>query len=136
MSKNRNFPIIIITGLSGAGKSTVLKVFEDLGFFSIDGLPVRLMPSLIDLFVRENPKDYRGLALGMDLRQQDFIQEWAAIKDSLQKECPAWQTHMLVFLEASIPVLVRRYATTRRPHPLAGRNLGLEDALKREKNIL
>ena len=136
MSKNRNFPIIIITGLSGAGKSTVLKVFEDLGFFSIDGLPVRLMPSLIDLFVRENPKDYRGLALGMDLRQQDFIQEWAAIKDSLQKECPAWQTHMLVFLEASIPVLVRRYATTRRPHPLAGRNLGLEDALKREKDIL
>ena len=136
MSKNKNFPIIIITGLSGAGKSTVLKVFEDLGFFSIDGLPVRLVPSLIDLFVRENPKDYRGLALGMDLRQQDFIQEWTAIKDSLQKDCPAWQTRMLIFLEASIPVLVRRYATTRRPHPLAGRNLGLEDALKKEKNIL
>ena len=136
MSKNKNFPIIIITGLSGAGKSTVLKVFEDLGFFSIDGLPVRLVPSLIDLFVRENPKDYRGLALGMDLRQQDFIQEWTAIKDSLQKDCPAWQTRMLIFLEASIPVLVRRYAMTRRPHPLAGRNLGLEDALKKEKNIL
>jgi UPF0042 nucleotide-binding protein len=136
LSKNKNFPIIIITGLSGAGKSTVLKVFEDLGFFSIDGLPVRLVPSLIDLFVRENPKDYRGLALGMDLRQQDFIQEWTAIKDSLQKDCPAWQTRMLIFLEASIPVLVRRYAMTRRPHPLAGRNLGLEDALKKEKNIL
>ncbi|MCA1743355.1 MAG: RNase adapter RapZ [Desulfovibrionales bacterium] len=127
------YPLIIITGLSGAGKSTALNVFEDLGFFTVDGLPVSLVPSILELFSRENPKNYRGVALGMDLRQSDFASEWNLVRQKIDDSSICLQ---IIFLEATDNVLVRRYATTRRPHPLESRSLGLEQALEKEKNIL
>ncbi len=127
------YPVIIVTGLSGAGKSTALNVFEDLGFFCVDGLPLSLTPAIMQLFARENPIDYRGLALGMDLRQSDFAREWSGVVSSLrQKNIQA----QIIFLEAGMNVLVRRYATTRRPHPLESKGLGLEQAMDMEKQIL
>ncbi len=127
------YPVIIVTGLSGAGKSTALNVFEDLGFFCVDGLPLSLTPTIMQLFARENPKDYRGLALGMDLRQSDFAREWSRVGNSLQQKNIQAQ---IIFLEAGMGVLVRRYATTRRPHPLESKGLGLEQAMEKEKQIL
>lgn len=129
----RCYPMIIVTGLSGAGKSTALNVLEDLGFFSVDGLPVTLVPSILSLFARENPKNYRGLALGMDLRQSDFASEWERVRNQLSSSNVCLQ---IIFLEAARNVLLRRYATTRRPHPLESLKLGLEQALDREKEIL
>ncbi len=130
---DRSFSLIIITGLSGAGKSTALNVFEDLGFFTIDGLPVTLVPPVLSLFSRENPRNYRGLALGMDLRQSDFATEWKKVRQELSKASIHLQ---IIFLEASENALILRYATTRRPHPLESLDLGLEQALEKEKEIL
>ncbi|MFP4083344.1 MAG: RNase adapter RapZ [Desulfonatronovibrio sp.] len=131
--QERCYPLIIVTGLSGAGKSTALNVFEDLGFFTVDGLPVTLVPSVLNLFARENPRSYRGLALGMDLRQTDFASEWQKVRHKLRESNICLQ---IIFLEASENTLVRRYATTRRPHPLESLRQGLEQALAQEKEIL
>ncbi len=126
-------PVIVVTGLSGAGKSTALNVFEDLGFFCVDGLPVSLTHTIMELFARENPKNFRGLALGMDLRQSNFAREWSGFRNRLQQNRLYLQ---IIFLEAGSSVLVRRYATNRRPHPLESEGMGLEQALEKEKLLL
>ncbi|MFP4213180.1 MAG: RNase adapter RapZ [Desulfohalobiaceae bacterium] len=132
MSKEQ-FPVLILTGLSGAGKSTALKVFEDLGFFCVDGLPVSMLSRLISLFKLENPKDYRGLALGMDIRQHEFLQDWQQALGWLEQEGLEAE---VIFLEAEPEELLRRYATTRRLHPLESQDVGLEKALETERELL
>ncbi|WP_291318635.1 RNase adapter RapZ [Desulfonatronospira sp.] len=127
------YPVIIVTGLSGSGKSTALNVFEDLGFFCVDGLPVSLAPTIMELFSRENPKNFRGLALGMDLRQSSFASEWSRAREQISRSRTCLQ---IIYLEAASEVLVRRYAETRRPHPLEGQGIGLEQALDKEKKLL
>ncbi|MBI9111677.1 RNase adapter RapZ [Maridesulfovibrio ferrireducens] len=132
MESADSFPVIVVSGLSGAGKSTVLKVFEDLRFFCVDGLPASMLARLVELF-KGKDENYRGLVLGMDLRQQDFVDDWQSTCTKLGSSgvCPS-----LIFLEARLPELVRRYATTRRPHPLESKKLGLEQALEEEKILL
>lgn len=126
-------PVIILTGLSGAGKSTALKVFEDVGFFCVDGLPCSMVVRLVKLFQNENPISYRGLALGMDIRQHGFLQEWRDTFSWLEKEnC---RPHV-IFLEAAFDTLYKRYATTRRPHPLESKDINLEQALEIEQELL
>ncbi|WP_207263401.1 RNase adapter RapZ [Desulfovibrio sp. Huiquan2017] len=132
MTATNPFPVVIVTGLSGSGKSTALKVFEDLGFFCIDGLPSEISPKLADLILKFDTK-YRGLALGMDLRQFEFVDGWG---QALKGFAELGITPQVLFLEAKMSELVRRYATTRRPHPLESRNLGLEAALEMEKKLL
>lgn len=131
--KHKKFPVIILTGLSGSGKSTALNVFEDLGYFCVDGLPVNMVDRLVALFQSENPRDYRGLALGMDIRQHNFLQEWKQVLDSLAKKNIYPQ---IIFLEARSDILLQRYSTTRRPHPLESKNLGLKQALETERELL
>lgn len=130
---HKAFPVVIVTGLSGAGKSSALNVFEDLGFFCVDGIPSSMVSRLITLFEDENPRDYRGLAIGMDIRQHGFLNEGEA---SLQALAPKGLRVQLVFLEASTEALLRRYATTRRPHPLECQDFGLEQALDKERQLL
>ncbi len=132
MNAERSFSVIVVTGLSGSGKSTALKVFEDLGFFVVDGLPVGMTQKLVALF-REQDSKHRGLVLGLDLRQLDFPEEWRQAFTDLKDA--GVRVH-IVFLEARLPELVRRYATTRRPHPLESQSLGLEQALEAEKVLL
>ena len=132
MTPASSFPVVIVTGLSGAGKSTALKVFEDLGFFCIDGLPSEMSPKIADLILKFDTK-YRGLALGMDLRQFEFVDGWEQALHDFEGLGIAPQ---VLFLEAKMAELVRRYATTRRPHPLESRNLGLEQALEQERELL
>lgn len=125
--------VVIVSGMSGSGKSTALRVFEDMGFFCVDGLPARMAPALIELFFSSPSRDYPGLAMGMDLRQPDFAGQWREVLQDMEKLAVR---PTILFTDSSDQVLLRRYATTRRPHPLATGNLGLEAALDREREIL
>ena len=125
--------IVIVSGTSGSGKSTALNVFEDMGFFCVDGLPARMAAALADLFFNSTSQDYAGLAIGMDLRQTDFAGQWRDVLKDLER-FPA--RPVLIFIDASDQVLLRRYATTRRPHPLSTGNLGLEAAVAKERSVL
>jgi UPF0042 nucleotide-binding protein len=117
---------VILTGLSGSGKSTALRVFEDLGFFCVDGLPVSLVPKLMLLFDEKGGPHYKGLALGMDVRQADLDTDWGATLAEIRRKREDTQ---IIFFEADNGELIRRYATTRRPHPLESNELGLEQAV-------
>lgn len=132
VKKNLSFPVVVVSGLSGAGKSTALNVFEDLGFFCVDGLPAGMLPKMVELF-RGMDKNYRGLALGMDLRQVDFVEEWERADRELEGMGVKVQ---VVFLETRLDKLLTRYATTRRLHPLESNSLGLEQAIEKERHLL
>lgn len=132
MTPNNPFPVVVVTGISGSGKSTALKVFEDLGFFCIDGLPSGMAPKIAELILKQDSK-YRGLALGMDIRQPEFLDNW---DQALVELAEMGIVPQILFLEAKQAELVRRYATTRRPHPLESQSLGLEQALEEEREIL
>jgi len=132
LTPSNPFPVVVVTGISGSGKSTALKVFEDLGFFCIDGLPSRMSPKIAELIFTQDSR-YRGLALGMDMRQPEFLEGWKSAFDEFESMGIMPQ---VLFLEAKRAELVRRYATTRRPHPLESRELGLEQALEREQGLL
>lgn len=125
--------ICIVTGLSGAGKSTVLRVFEDLGYFAVDGLPAGLAPEVAAIMSRDAMLHFPGMAIGMDMRQDDFLKEYNAALDKLgHGDLPV----TVVFLDADDATLMRRYAATRRPHPLERLGLGLEGAIAREREAL
>lgn len=125
--------IIIITGLSGAGKSTALRVFEDMHYFVIDGLPANMAPDMIEMMQKPSMKHFKGIAFGMDMRQEDFLEEYdKSIKQLSDKEI----NPQLLFLEASNNTLIRRYAATRRPHPMEREGIGLEAAITLEKKSL
>jgi RNase adapter protein RapZ len=126
-------PLVVVTGMSGAGKSTVLNVFEDMGFFCVDGLPASLAGKLVTLSEELKLDRHRGLALGLDLRQPDFALQWENFKAEMAR---IGNSLRLVFLEARDEVLIRRYATTRRPHPLESLGLGLDQAIARERSML
>lgn len=125
--------IVLLSGMSGSGKSTALQVFEDMGFFCVDGLPARMAPALLELFEKSDNDDYPGVALGMDLRQPGFVGHWKEILSDLKKRVPQ---PTLLFTDATEAALLRRYATTRRPHPLSNKDLGLKAAVAQERAIL
>ncbi|MGQ0568395.1 MAG: RNase adapter RapZ [Armatimonadota bacterium] len=106
---------VILTGLSGAGKSTALRVFEDLGFFCVDNLPPALLPKFADLCLHSDGK-VRRVALGIDIRGGEFFDElFSAIQDVGRRGLRA----DILFLDAADDLLVRRFKETRRKHPLA-----------------
>ncbi len=129
----RDLPLVILTGLSGAGKSTAMKVFEDLGFISVDGLPPDLIPELAALFLRQEEAHFRGLALGCDVRHSGFL---AKLDRAMEDLAALRTTPRIVFIEARRAVLARRYAATRRPHPLEDASIGLDRALDMERELL
>lgn len=125
--------VCIITGLSGAGKSTALRVFEDLRYFSVDGLPAKLAPEMADMMRRKPMRHFSGIAMCMDLRQENFLNEY---NSTVQRLNDAGFCVKLVFLEAADEAIMRRYASTRRPHPLERNGLGLKDAIDEERQML
>jgi RNase adapter protein RapZ len=111
--------LIIITGLSGAGMSSAMNVFEDLGYFCVDNLPSQLIPSFVHLFERKESGVMRA-ALGLNIREGGFLESFPQIYAQLHGRDDIETT--ILFMEASDAVLQRRYSETRRPHPLgAGR---------------
>lgn len=125
--------VSIVTGLSGAGKSTALRVFEDLRHLAVDGLPASLAPEMASMMQRESMRHFKGIALGMDIRQGDFLDEFNVALGKLS--CMGVQLQLL-FLEADDKTLMRRYAATRRPHPLERESMSLEAALHAERERL
>lgn len=134
LAASGDWPVLILTGLSGAGKSTALRVMEDMGFFCVDGLPVEVLPKLLGVFESEKKAGRsRGAALGMDIRRLDFPKRWNQVEADLRR---AGVEPHVIFLEASRQRLVRRYASTRRPHPLQTNDMGLEQAIEKERELL
>lgn len=124
---SRGSRILIVSGLSGSGKTVALRAVEDAGFYCVDNIPVSLISSLIDKISRQ--KDSKHIAIGIDIREREFLENIDASITLLRKKFPV----MILYLEAEPAVLVRRFKETRRPHPLGG---SLEDAIKEEKEVL
>src|SRR6476660_6034953 len=107
--------LVVITGFSGAGKSTAMNVFEDAGYFCVDNLPPEMIRSLVELFVHEGSKVERA-AVVSDVRGGEYFEALRAVLDDLDT---LGGTHHVLFLEADQEALVTRYKETRRRHPLA-----------------
>ena len=120
--------IIIVTGLSGSGKSTAIKALEDVGFFCVDNLPVVLLPSFLEIRARRST-DTSRLALVMDIREKDFLSSFSSVLDDLSGQGYRFE---IIFLEASEQELIRRYSQTRRHHPLDG-GQGLLEGIRAER---
>ena len=108
----RRAELVIITGLSGSGKGSVLKALEDLGFYSVDNLPVELIPKFAEL-IRDND-NIPGAALVVDIRDRQGLERFPKVLEGLRRAVKA----KLLFLEAEDQAIVRRFSETRRPHPL------------------
>jgi UPF0042 nucleotide-binding protein len=122
--------LVILTGLSGSGKSTVLKTFEDLGFYCVDNLPVELIPTFSELHMQAGAEIERA-ALMVDAREGEQLAKLPALLRHLRAENPA----TLVFIEASEEALLRRFSETRRPHPL-GHDRPVREGLRRERVLM
>ena len=129
--EERKVHIVVVTGLSGSGKSTAIKAFEDLNYFCIDNLPVPLLPTFLELCKRDMP-DIRKIALGIDIRGRAFLKDYEHIFKELQE---AGYRFEMLFLEASTEALQRRYSQTRRVHPIGGESM-LLDSIERERTEL
>jgi len=122
---------IVVTGLSGSGKTTALHVLEDLGFYCIDNLPVALVPRFVELWGRSR-EDVSRVALGIDARERHFLADFPRVLDELRG---AGVRVEVLYLEAEDAVLQRRFSETRRPHPAAEGGTPL-DGIRREREML
>jgi UPF0042 nucleotide-binding protein len=106
--------LVIISGLSGSGKSHALKCLEDTGYFCVDNLPPALLPTFVDLCTQQSG-EIKNVALGIDIRERIFFADWVG---NLKQLKASGHSVQLVFLEAREEILVRRFSESRRPHPL------------------
>lgn len=126
----QNLRIVIVTGMSGSGKSTALRALEDVGFFCVDNLPVALLPKFLEMQA-DTASEISKVALVMDLRERYFLEKYPEIFSALKQ-----QGHRIeiLFLDAGDDSLLRRFQETRRAHPLCERGTVIEGiALEREK---
>ncbi|SPF44021.1 conserved hypothetical protein [Syntrophobacter sp. SbD1] len=128
----RKLHVIVVTGLSGSGKSTAIKAFEDIDYFCIDNLPVPLLGSLLQLCEQDMP-DMKRIALGIDIRERKFLKDYNQIFSVLED---AGYRFEIIFLEASDEILQRRYSQTRRVHPAAPSEHQLLQAINFEREQL
>lgn len=120
---------MILTGLSGSGKASALKAFEDLGYYAVDNMPVALIPHFAELV--EHSRDIRRAALVVDVREGQSLEQFPALLETIRSSLAT----TVVFLEASRAALLARYSETRRPHPL-GREARVPRALDEERRLL
>jgi UPF0042 nucleotide-binding protein len=122
---------VVITGLSGAGKSYAIKCFEDMGFFCVDNLPTTLIPTFADLAARSSQK-FTRVALGIDVREGEYLSHLLDAIAELKRRRHAVE---VLFIEANEETLIRRYHETRRRHPLGGEGNVL-DAIRAERKAM
>lgn len=122
--------LLIITGMSGAGKSQVIHALEDIGFFCVDNLPPALISKFVELCAHSSGRDKKNIALVVDSRVGEFFGEFTTVLKQLKDEQIPFE---LLFLEADTDALVRRYKETRRRHPIVTPSGLLTDSIKQEK---
>ena len=120
---------VIVTGMSGAGKSTALKMLEDVGYFCVDNLPVQLIPKMADL-LRVPGSELNKAALGVDIRSGQSLDELAEVLGELDG---AGMKYEILCRESSDNVLIKRYKETRRFHPLAGNDSRVDEGIQKER---
>ena len=119
---------LIITGLSGAGKSRAADVLEDLDYYCVDNMPVALIPRFAELCLDAHGR-YERVALVTDVREREGFGELLGILDDLETmDCQV----RILYMDADTRTLVRRYKESRRPHPLAGPGISIEQAIQRD----
>src|SRR5271168_1976999 len=116
MSSPQTPRLIIVTGVSGSGRASAMRVLEDLGFYCVDNLPVALAPTVVELASNQQPP-IATVALGIDARERIFFPRWPQVFNQLER---GGIQPEIIFLDASDTVLARRYSESRRPHPMAG----------------
>ncbi|HEK85042.1 MAG: RNase adapter RapZ [Candidatus Saccharicenans sp.] len=127
MNNHQNNNFIVVTGLSGSGKTVVSRFLEDMGYYCVDNLPAKLIPELVNLWLQRKVEIDR-MALVVDIREPNFINDFPMILKKLKVK------PKLIFLEASDEALVKRFSESRRPHPLAKKKSILEGVrLERRK---
>lgn len=129
-NKQPHIEIVIVTGLSGSGKTVALRSFEDIGFFCIDNLPVKLL----DIFLSTLSSNTHRIAIGVDIREGEYLSDMYGFISLLKDKYKV----QILFFEADKNVLIRRYKETRRPHPLSALKgaANLEDAIAEEEKLL
>lgn len=148
-SDSLDLRVIIVSGLSGSGKTVALRALEDVGYFCIDNLPVKLIkPFLLTM----SSSDIKKIGIGIDIREKEFLQDAYSILSDIKRDCNV----EILFLEAEKDVIIRRYKETRRPHPmltmrclptnnlrqrhsetsLSGRDMDIEKAMEEERSLL
>jgi UPF0042 nucleotide-binding protein len=120
--------MVVVTGLSGSGRSAALKAFEDMGYYCVDNLPLSLLTAFVD-FSQSTEEAYLA-AIGIDVREKDFSSRFPALFGELRTGGRAIE---MLFLDASDQTLVRRFSETRRPHPLARGATPLIDGIRKER---
>ena len=123
---------VILTGLSGSGKTQAIRALEDLGYFCIDNLPTQLIATMAELAARE-ASSLEKVAIVVDVREKEFLSQFPRVFRKLRAEPNLKPT--LIFLEASHSALVRRFSETRRPHPLA-RDRSVSEGITEERDKL
>jgi len=123
--------MIVVTGLSGSGRSAALKSFEDMGFYCVDNLPLVLLSAFVEF--AKGSKDAHRSAIGIDIREKGFPERFPALYKELKQRGNAIET---LFLDASDQTIVRRFSETRRPHPLSGDLTPLLDGIRKEREAL
>jgi RNase adapter protein RapZ len=129
-TRNQGRQLVILTGLSGSGKSTVLKAFEDMGYYCVDNLPVELMPIFAELHAA-GEGDLQRAALLVDAREGLQLAKLPGLLKHLRRDHPI----ILVYIEAHEDALLRRYSETRRPHPL-GKDYSVRESLRHEEVLM
>jgi len=126
--------LVVVSGLSGSGKSVALNMLEDLGWYCIDNIPAGLTQALVSHSLRSDEPVYRRLAVGLDARNRpDDLASIPALVADLRRSGLRCE---VLYLHAEDDVLLRRYAETRRRHPLAGAGVSLADAIAEERRLL
>ncbi len=130
----KNMKLIIVSGLSGSGKSIVLDTLEDSGYYCIDNLPITLLPGFVSQVIPADPMTYEKTAIGIDARNQS--KGLLSFSDILSVIRAQGIDCEIIFLQAEESVLLKRYSETRRKHPLTNSNVALKEALAIEKDVL
>jgi len=132
MSSPQTPRLIIVTGVSGSGRASAMRVLEDLGFYCVDNLPVALAPNVAMLVAGRDPA-LKGVALGVDSRERLFFPQWPRIFAELDA---AGIHPEVIFLDASDDVLARRYSESLRPHPMAASGATVAESIRAERVAL